>query len=105
MEEAGSALDIWLVATGNDGKTAGRPAPTLGGSRGEHRDHSDLPTTPHTNSVLLNTCTHTHVPLLAPSLGGKRQETPVTLHVDPVCVCHLHPYKLVCQQEDSGQAP
>lgn len=78
--------------------------PLWEGRRESTRDHSDLPPTAHTNSVLLNTCTHTHVPLLAPNLGGKRQKTPVTLHVDPVCVCHLRPYKLVCQQEDSGQA-
>ena len=32
---------------------------------------------PHTNThVLLNTCTHTHVPLLTPQTGGEETESP-----------------------------
>ena len=60
---------------------------------------------PHTNTrVLLNTCTHTHVPLLTPRLGGKRQKDPCDTPCGFPSVSLSHLYRLVCKQKDSGQA-
>lgn len=95
MEEAGRVLEMGLVATGDDGETAAQPAPTRSGPQGEPRKPQRPPyhkdgVPPRTRTrVLPNTCTRTHVPLLAPGPGGKRQKTPVTLRADPMCVCHL----------------
>lgn len=91
MEEAGSILGIWLVATGKDGKTAGRPAPTLRGSQGEHQKPERPPCQKRQSSTpLTNTCPdeHMHVHptcLYLPPVWGEETEDPC----DTPCGSHV----------------
>lgn len=88
-----------------------RLAPNHSSLRGPCREYwkppyqKDRDPPPHTHThVLLNSCTHTHVPLLAPRLEEKRQKDPMTPPCGSPSVSQLHLYSLVCKLEDAGQA-